>query len=58
MEQQLQKQFREDEIITMVHWDKQIGVQVTTPYPNQQITPQQLFSLLTSSVTPAHQPPK
>ena len=33
MEQQLQQQFREDEIITMVHWDKQIGVQVTTPYP-------------------------
>jgi len=33
MEQQLQQQFRDDEIITMVHWDKQIGVQVTTPYP-------------------------
>ena len=33
MEQQLQQQFREDEIITMVHWDKQTGSQVTTPYP-------------------------
>ena len=33
MEQQLQKQFREDEIITMVHWDKQVGTQITTPYP-------------------------
>ena len=33
MEQQLQQQFREDEIITMVHWDKQTGAQVTTPYP-------------------------
>ena len=33
MQQELQHQFRPDEIITMVHWDKQIGVQVTTPYP-------------------------
>jgi len=33
MKQQLQQQFREDEIITMVHWDKQSGAQVTTPYP-------------------------
>jgi hypothetical protein len=33
MEQQLQQQFREDEVITMVHWDKQVGVEVTTPYP-------------------------
>jgi hypothetical protein len=33
MEQQLQKQFREDEIITMAHWDKQTGAQVATPYP-------------------------
>ena len=33
MEQHLQQQFREDEIITMVHWDKQTGAQVTTPYP-------------------------
>ncbi len=33
MQQESQQQFREDEIITMVHWDKQIGVQVTTPYP-------------------------
>jgi hypothetical protein len=33
MQQELQQQFREEEIITMVHWDKQIGVQVTTPYP-------------------------
>jgi hypothetical protein len=33
MEQQLQQQFREEEIITMVHWDKQIGAQITTPYP-------------------------
>jgi hypothetical protein len=32
MEQESQ-QFRQDEIITMVHWDKQTGVQVTTPYP-------------------------
>jgi len=31
--QQETQQFREEEIITMVHWDKQIGVQVTTPYP-------------------------
>ena len=31
--QQESQQFREDEIITMVHWDKQIGVQVSTPYP-------------------------
>ena len=31
--QQSQPQFREDEIITMTHWDKQGGVQVTTPYP-------------------------
>jgi hypothetical protein len=33
MEQQLQQQFREEEIITMVHWDKQVGAQITTPYP-------------------------
>ncbi len=33
MQQQSQQPFREDEIITMVHWDKQTGVQVTTPYP-------------------------
>jgi hypothetical protein len=33
MQQELQQQFREEEIITMVHWDKQSGVQVTTPYP-------------------------
>jgi hypothetical protein len=33
MEQQLEQQFRQDEIITMVHWDKQIGVEVRTPYP-------------------------
>jgi len=33
MEQQLQQQFREDEIITMIHWDKQTGSQVTTTYP-------------------------
>ena len=31
--QQESQQFREEEIITMVHWDKQTGVQVTTPYP-------------------------
>lgn len=30
---QSQQPFREDEIITMVHWDKAIGAQVTTPYP-------------------------
>ena len=33
MQQESQQQFREDEIITMVHWDKQTGVEVTTPYP-------------------------
>ena len=33
MEQQSQQQFREEEIITMVHWDKQVGAQITTPYP-------------------------
>jgi len=33
MQQELQQQFREDEIITMVHWDKQTGAQITTPYP-------------------------
>jgi len=33
MQQQSQQPFREDEIITMVHWDKAIGAQVTTPYP-------------------------
>ena len=31
--QQESQQFRDDEIITMVHWDKQFGVEVTTPYP-------------------------
>ena len=31
--QQESQQFREDEIITMAHWDKQTGAQVTTPYP-------------------------
>jgi hypothetical protein len=31
--QQKSQQFREEEIITMVHWDKQIGTQITTPYP-------------------------
>jgi hypothetical protein len=31
--QQESQQFREEEIITMVHWDKQIGAQITTPYP-------------------------
>jgi hypothetical protein len=35
MQQQSQQPFREDEIITMSHWDKQIGVQVTTPYPKR-----------------------
>ena len=33
MQQESQQQFREDEIITMAHWDKQTGAQVTTPYP-------------------------
>ena len=33
MQQELQQQFREDEIITMAHWDKQTGAQITTPYP-------------------------
>ena len=33
MQQQSQQPFREDASITMVHWDKQTGVQVTTPYP-------------------------
>lgn len=33
MQQQSQQQFRQDEIVTMVHWDKAIGAQVTTPYP-------------------------
>ena len=31
--QQSQQQFREEEIVTMSHWDKAIGAQVTTPYP-------------------------
>ena len=33
MQQQSQQPFREDEIITMVHWDKQTGAEITTPYP-------------------------
>lgn len=33
MQQQSQQPFREDEIITMVHWDKQAGQQVQTQYP-------------------------
>jgi hypothetical protein len=33
MQQQSQQPFREDEIITMSHWDKQTGAQITTPYP-------------------------
>ena len=33
MQQQSQQPFREDEIITMSHWDKQTGAEITTPYP-------------------------
>jgi hypothetical protein len=33
MQQQSQQQFRQEEIITMVHWDKAIGKQVSRPYP-------------------------
>ena len=33
MQQQSQQQFRQDEIITMSHWDKAVGAHVTTPYP-------------------------
>ena len=33
MKQQSQQQFREEEIITMSHWDKATGAQITTPYP-------------------------
>lgn len=30
---QQQQQFRQDEIVTMSHWDKAVGANVTTPYP-------------------------
>lgn len=33
MQQPSSQPFREEEIITMSHWDKTIGAQVTTPYP-------------------------